>query len=336
MNATITKKRPYSFNALLSSLSSQAPDKQATWEQNLSLQAEKFYQRHSIQQKQENAAFIPTRQMVRDLLTGTASSGGDLVATSVQTVADSVRPVTVLEKAGVERIETGGENLTIPRFAEADAVWIAENADYTALSTTTTSVDCTPKLASARLSFSRRLKVLVPDVEGSVLQEVGRAVAALIEKGAIQGTGSSNQPLGLLNLPDALSQTFAAATPTSDELASMLEKLGDADVDLSKVVFLMHPSTAADLMKARVDANSGALVLSDLKIHGLPVFISSNVTEDKVIALDPSYSRLVYFGAPQVVVDPFRGAVSGVVHTQILNGVDYVCTNQNSVVVGSA
>ena len=336
MNHTITKKRPYSFNALLSSLSSQVPDKQATWEQNLSLQAEKFYSQHSIQQKQENAAFIPTRQMVRDLITGTASSGGDLVATSVQKVADSVRPVTVLELAGVERIETGGENLTIPRFAKADAGWIAEGADYTALTTTSTSVDASPKLASARLSFSRRLKVLVPDVEGSVLQEVGRAVAGLIEKGAIQGTGSNSQPLGLLNLPDALSQTFASATPTSDELASMLEKLGDADVDLSKVVFLMHPSTAADLMKTRVDASSGALVLSDLKIHGLPVFITSNVTEDKVIALDPSYSRLVYFGAPQVVVDPFRGAVSGVTHVQVLNAMDFVCTHQSSVVVGSA
>ena len=133
------------------------------------------------------------------------------------------------------------------------------------------------------------------------------AVAALIEKGAIQGTGSSNQPLGLLNLPDALSQTFAAATPTSDELASMLEKLGDAKADLSKVVFLMHPSTAADLMKTRVDASSGALVLNGFEIHGLPVFVSSNVTEDKVIAMDPSYSRIVYFAAPQVVVDPFRG-----------------------------
>ena len=336
MNHTITKKRPYSFNALLSSLSSQVPDKQAIWEQNLSLQAEKFYQQHSIQQKQENAAFIPTRQMVRDLLTGTASSGGDLVATSVQKVADSVRPVTDLEKAGVERIETGGENLTIPRLAPAPAGWIAETGDYSALTTTSTSVDASPKLASARLSFSRRLKVLVPDVESSVLQEVGRAVAALIEKGAIQGTGSNSQPLGLLNLPGALSKTFAAATPTSDELASMLEKLGDADVDLSRVVFLMHPSTAADLMKTRVDANSGALVLSDLKIHGLPVYITSNVTEDKVIAMDPSYSRLVYFGAPQVVVDPFRGAVSGVTHTQILNTADFVCTHQSSVVVGSA
>jgi HK97 family phage major capsid protein len=336
MNHTITKKRPYSFNALLSSLSSQVPDKQATWEQNLSLQAEKFYGQHSIQKKQENAAFIPTQRMLRDLITGTASSGGDLVATSVQTVADSVRPVTVLERAGVERIETGGENLTIPRFAEADAGWIAEGADYTALTTTSTSVDASPKLASARLSFSRRLKVLVPDVEGSVLQEVGRAVAGLIEKGAIQGTGSNSQPLGLLNLPDALSQTFTAATPTSDELASMLEKLGDADVDLSKVVFLMHPSTAADLMRTEISSGSGQLVLSDLKIHGLPVFISSNVTEDKVIAMDPSYSRIVYFNSAQVVVDPFRGAISGVTHVQVLNAMDFVCTHQSSICIGSA
>ena len=169
-----------------------------------------------------------------------------------------------------------------------------------------------------------------------MLQEVGRAVAALIERGAIQGTGSNSQPLGLLNLPGALSQTFAAATPTSDELASMLEKLGDADVDLSKVVFLMHPSTAADLMRTEISSGSGQLVLSDLKIHGLPVFITSNVTEDKVIALDPSYSRLVYFGALQVVVDPFRGAVSGVTNVQVLNCTDYICSNQSSVVVGSA
>jgi HK97 family phage major capsid protein len=336
MNSSISRKRPFSFNALLGSLSSQVPDKQATWERNLSLQAEKFYQQHGIQKQQENAAFIPTRQMVRDLLVGTASSGGDLVATSVLKVADSVRPVTVLERAGVERIETSGENLTIPRFAKADAGWIAEGADYPALTTTSTSVDASPKLASARLSFSRRLKVLVPDVEGSVLSEVGRAVAGLIERGAIAGTGSNSQPLGLLNLPDALSQTFSSATPTSDELASMLEKLGDADVDLSKVVFLMHPSTAADLMKARVDASSGALVLSDLKIHGLPVFITSNVTEDRVIAMDPSYSRFVYFGAPQIVVDPFRGAVSGVTHVQVLNAMDFACTHQPSVCIGSA
>ena len=202
MNSTISKKRPFSFNALLSSLSSQVPDKQATWEQNLSLQAEKFYQQHSIQKKQENSAFVPTCQMVRDLLTGNASSGGDLIATTVQKVADSVRPVTVLEKAGVERIEIGGENLTIPRFAKADAGWIAESTNYFALSTTSTSVDATPKLASARLSFSRRLKVLVPDVEGSVLQEVAAVVAP-----KLMGGLAARTPLGELGFT-AMEQVY--------------------------------------------------------------------------------------------------------------------------------
>ena len=105
---TTIKKRPYGFNRLLTSLSSQGSDRSADWERSLSDQTAKFYQQHSIQQKQENAAFIPTRQMVRDLLTGTASSGGDLVASSVLSVAQSVRPVTVLERAGVERIESSG------------------------------------------------------------------------------------------------------------------------------------------------------------------------------------------------------------------------------------
>ena len=338
--ATTTKKRGYEFNRLLGCLSSQSPDRSASWERSLSEQAANYYDQHTLQKQHEHAALIPTRQMVRDLLTGTASSGGDLVATSVLKVADSVRPLTVLERAGVERIETGGENLTIPRFAKADAGWIAEGADYTALTTTSTSVDASPKLASARLSFSRRLKVLVPDAEGSVLQEVGRAVAGLIEKGAIQGTGSNSQPLGLLNLPGALSKTFAAATPTSSELVDMLELVADADVDPYKLVWLLHPSMAANLRRSEISSGSGELILNFIgdtfRLHGVPVLMTTNVPEDKVLLLDPSYSRLVYFGSAQVVVDPFRGAVSGVTHVQVLNAMDFVCTHQSSVVVGSA
>ena len=95
------------------------------------------------------------------------------------------------------------------------------------------------------------------------------------------GTGSNAEPLGLLNLPGKLSQAFAGATPSSAELALMLAKLGDAKVDLSKVVFLLHPSTAADLMQTEVSATSGELVLTyregAYRIHGRQVFISTNV-----------------------------------------------------------
>ena len=120
----------------------------------------------------------------------------------------------------------------------------------------------------------------------------------------------------------------------------MLGKLGDAKADLSRVVFLLHPSTAADLMQTEVSATSGQLVLryyeGAYRIHGRPVFVSTNVTEDKIIGLDPSFSRIVYFGASQLVVDPYTGALNGETRLNLLNMLDFVCLYQASVCVGSA
>ena len=230
--------------------------------------------------------------------------------------------------------------MSLPRFTEASAGFVAEGGTFPSLGTLVTSVDATPRLASARIAFSRRLKVLVPDAEAAVLAEVGRAVAALIERGCIDGTGTNAEPLGLLNLPARLTQSFAGATPTSAELGEMLEKIGDAKADLRKVCFLLHPSTAADLMQTEVSATSGQLVLryyeGAYRIHGRPVFISTNVTEDKVLALDPTFSRIIYFGASQIVVDPYSGALNGETRLNVLNGVDFICTHQPSVCVGSA
>ena len=331
------RKRAFSMTKLISSLRSPDPENaEALWEKSLGEQCARFYGQHAIRQGAlENATLVPTRGM-RDLLTGTASAGGDLVATSLEAAADSVRPVTVLERAGAERLEVAGDNLALPSFEAASAGWVSENATFPALGTTVKSVDATPKMAAARLAFSRRLKSLGNDIEAAVVAEVGRAVGAVIEQGAIAGSGSSNEPLGLEALPSRLTKTFSAATPTSDELADMLEKLGDNDADLNKVAFLLHPSDAARLMKARVDASSGSLVLNDFKIHGLPAFVSTNITEGKVIALDPSFVKIVYFGAASLIVDPFRGGISGETHIQILNSMDVVCTYQSAVCVGSA
>ena len=336
-----SKARPYSFSALINSLSSQTSrDDTSGWERGLGERCGRMYGQTLNRSEREQACFVPSATMVRDLLSGPASTAGDLVATSVLAVSESVRPQTILEAAGVQRLEVSGDNLSLPRFVEAAAAFIAEGASYPPLSTTTTSIDATPRLASARIAFSRRLKVLVPDAETAVLAEVGRAVAALIERGCIDGTGTNAEPLGLLNLPGKLNQTFASATPTSGELAQMLEKLGNAKVDLSRVCYLLHPSTAADLMQTEVSATSGQLVLryyeGAYRIHGRPVFVSTNVTEDKIIGLDPSFSRIVYFGASQLVVDPYTGALNGETRLNLLNMLDFVCLYQASVCVGSA
>ena len=333
-------QRPYSFGALITSLAKpHGISDSTTWERGLGERCAKLLGQDLLRSQREQACLIPPARMVRDLLTSPAASGGDLVATSVMKVAESVRPQTILETAGVERLEVVGDNLTMPRWVEAAAGWIGEGDNYPSLSTTTTSLDATPRMAAARLKYSRRLQVMVSDVESAVLGEVGAAVASLIEGGCITGNGTSNQPLGLLNLPAPLSQTFSGATPTSAELAQMLEKLGDAKVNINRVVFLMHPSTAADLMQTEVAANSGQLVLTyadgAYRVHGRPVFLSTHVTEDKVVAMDPSFSKVIYFGAAQVVVDPYSGAVNGETTVNVLNSVDFITTYPLSVCIGS-
>jgi HK97 family phage major capsid protein len=333
--------RPYSFSKLINSLSSTTElDTTTSWERGLGERCGKLFNQTLNRSQREQGCLIPPAAMVRDLLSTPASSGGDLIATSVLKVADAVRPLTILEAAGVQRLEVAGDNLTLPRFVDAAAGWIGEGDTYPSLTTTVTSLDATPRMAAARLKYSRRLRVLAADVEGVVLQQVGGAVAALIEQGCITGTGTNKQPLGLLSLPAALQQSFAGSTPTSAELAQMLEKLADQKIDISKVVFLLHPSTAADLMQTEVASTSGQLVLTyadgAYRIHGRPVFISTNVTEDRVIAMDPSFSRIVFFGAAQVVVDPYSGAVNGETTVNVLNAMDFICTHQPSVCVGSA
>ena len=344
-NSAITMKatsaKPYSFSKLISSLS-KTTNLDSSWEMGLSEQCGALFNQNSRASNREHGAFIPPARMVRDLLTSPANTAGDLIAKSVLKVSESVRPITILETAGISRLEVTGENVVLPRFVGAATGWIAENGQYPSLSNTTiTSVDGTPRMAAARLAYSRRLRLQAQDqdIEGVVLSEVGRSVAQLIEKGCISGSGSSAEPLGLLNLPAKLSQSFAAATPTNAELAQMLEKLGDADVDVNKVVYLLHPSAAADLMQSLVSANGGETVLTynnGYRINGRPVFISTAVTEDKVIAIDPSFSRIVYFGAAQIVVDPYTGSISGETVINVLNAMDFVCTYQASICVGSA
>ena len=56
---------------------------------------------------------------------------------------------------------------------------------------------------------------------------------------------------------------------------------------------------------------------------------------------DPSaelnhFVRIVYFGAPQIVVDPFSGGISGTTHVQVLNAMDLAVTHQSAICVGSA
>ena len=289
----------------------------------------------------QSAIALPTAKFCRDLGLATASGGGNLVAGGVEAVAAAARPPLLLEQLGAQRVEVNQTGIvTLPKFVAGSGAWVADGSSPAAMATTTGSVDCAGKMAAARITFSRRLLLQATELESAVLAEISAAVADVIEAGFFTGDGANNQPLGLLNTSGAGTQSFAASVPTYAELVGMVETAGDADADLSRCVFLCHPSTLANLLKAQIDADGGELFVTYTDKHriaGFPVYSTSNITEGKVIFVDPTMLRCVYWGAPQLIVDRFSSnkSLTGAAELVLFNLCDIAVLHPAQLVIGS-
>ena len=292
-------------------------------------------------QPQARGLAVPHKRMARDLGVGTATAGGNIASSQqIQAVAQAVRPTLVLEAMGAERIEVNatGEVL-FPRWSGGTGGWLAEGEASVSDAATIASASATPHCAASRLAMSRRLRNQArEDVEAAVLRELGECVAATLEAGFLAGTGSNDEPLGLINAPSVGSQSFASATPTLSELAGMVEDYGDADGDLGAARWLLNPSDLADLMLP----NGGEMIVQYIdgahRIYGLPIFTTSNLTEGKHLLLDPSAVATVFFGPAQVVLDEYSNgkSLSGAAEICVFNFADLAVLRPAHIVVGAA
>jgi HK97 family phage major capsid protein len=294
-------------------------------------------------QPQARGLAVPHRRMIRDLGVSSSAAGGALAgATDLQRVAAAVRPAIVLEQMGAQRIEVSGvAEAAFPRFAGGVGGWLAEGEASPTDNVTIDSVSAMGRCAAARLGLSRRVRNQArEDVEAAVLRELEQCVAAVLEAGFLTGTGSNDEPLGLIHTPGIGTETFAGATPTLAELVGMIEDFADADGDLVAARWLLHPSDLADLLKTQVDADGGELIVEYIdgahRIAGLPVFTTSHLTQGKHLLLDPSAVALTYFGPAQVLLDTFTSgkALTGAAEVVVFNYADVAVLRPAHVVVG--
>ena len=177
--------------------------------------------------------------------------------------------------------------------------------------------------------------------ESSLLAELRAAIKTQLETAYFSGSGSSNQPLGLLNTPGVQSKAYASAIPSYAELVDQVELLADANGDLAQARFFMHPSTLMALLKALVDANGGETVAKPegdgYRIAGIKVHTSTSITENKIVLADVPTINIVRYGPSMLLVDPFSAGRSTTGETQIViqNYLDMLVADRNLVVVGS-
>lgn len=315
--------RSFSFVKALNYLSNQGDAqarRDAAFEIEVGEAAAKKYERSS------NGIVIPNEVLRRDLVVGTPTAGGDLVddVLLAGSFIDLLRNRLSIAQAGCTMLTGLQGNVSIPRqTSAATAYWVGENASPTESQQAIDQVNMTPKTVGAYVDYSRRLLLQSSvDVEGMVRNDLARVIALEIDRAAIYGTGSSNQPQGLTNVSGIGSQTLTGVG-TFEELIGMETDVAAANADAGAMRYIVNATTRGGLKFAKKDSGSGEFVFADNEINGYPVIVSNQLASNDALFGDFSQFVMGMWSGLDLTVDPYAGATAGTVRVIALQDVDF-------------
>lgn len=196
--------------------------------------------------------FMPSDVQKRDLVVGTPTAGGNLVATDLLTGSfiDMLRNAMVLDRLGVRMLTGLVGNVAIPRQTAGSTIyWVAENASPTESQQAIGQVLMSPKTAGGFTDISRTLlNQSSLDVENFVLNDLATNLGLGIQQAAINGTGASNQPSGLLTriAPSVIGGTNGLA-PTWQNIIDLETAVATANADVGNMGYLVNAKTRGKL-----------------------------------------------------------------------------------------
>jgi HK97 family phage major capsid protein len=175
------------------------------------------------------------------LTAATATKGHELVFTEpgpfIQFLYNRMR----LKELGAETISGLQGNIAFPKqTGKAGGSWVGENpgTDVADSNLTLAQVSMSPKTYQSSTAYSRQLLAQsVIDIDNLVRQDLARDCALSIDSAGINGTGSSNDPIGILHTSGVQSYTLEGDTagngakPVWDDVTFMEELLEDVNAD---------------------------------------------------------------------------------------------------------
>lgn len=177
---------------------------------------------------------------------------------------DNLRNRSSIMRAGVTTLTGLTGNVEIPGGdANSTAGWLgAEGDDAPETNPTFRKVEMAIKDIAGYTDLTRRmLQQTTIDIEMYVRNQLLTAIALGIDLAGLEGSGAAGVPEGVKNTTGIGSVTFAAATPTRDELIDMWAEVADANADQGNLRWIFNSLMAGDLMKTKVDAGSGKFLL---------------------------------------------------------------------------
>jgi HK97 family phage major capsid protein len=271
----------------------------------------------------------------RALTTG----AGAVVSPIIPEVIDVLRARLVCARLGARILDGLFGTPFIPRKTAATSLgWFSEGSAAPASNPQITeTVQFEPHSTGAYVDFTRFARdLMIPSVRDTVIDDILAGLAVNIDAAAIAGTGSSNQPVGLLSngsIPVVAFGTNGAA-PTNALLVSMLETLlNNNGYDGVSLGFATSGSGVASLRTNPRNGTGSKMLLDgrDDFVLGCRVEATTNYpntltkgtgTGLSACTLGSWASLTIGLWPPYLQLNPFLQTTNGVVRITLFQDVD--------------
>ena len=300
--------------------------------------------------KQARGLFVPSDISwgKRDLTQGSATAGGNLVATDLLAgnFIEALRSRSYVREAGATVLSGLVGDVAIPSMnAVTTAYWVAENGAPTEGAPTYRQVTMNPKTVSAYVDISRHLMhQATPNIDQIVRNDIVKSLATAVDKGALVGTGSSNQPTGITATSGIGSVAIGTngGAPTWASVVEVWETVATDSADMGALAFFTTPKIVSKLMQtAKVSSTDSVMIMNTQdNLMGYKLYSTSQLPDDLTKGNQSASSPLIFgnfndliigeWGNLDVQVDPYSLSTTGATRIASFYDVDIAVRHAQS------
>lgn len=343
--------KKYSLLRLIQAQLTGQPDR-AGYELEVSRALESQYGR------QPQGVLIPWQHLMskRLLEIGTSQSGASLVGTThlSSEFIDILRNHSLIVKLGARLLDDLHGNVSIPKkTAASTGTWVAENNAPSESNPAFDSVSLTPKSISAWSEYTRKMLLQSsPSIEGLVMDDLSAGLGTGIDAAIINGSGESNQPLGILGQQGLSIVELGAqgAAPTWEKIVALESAVAAGNADLGMLAYLTNSKVRGKLKTTeKFEGTNGQAIWPDVPLvdglgtlNGYRAGVSNNVPSNLEKATTGVNLSAILFGnfadiligrwsgVYDLLIDPYSQSKKGNVIVSAFSDVDVALRNIES------
>jgi HK97 family phage major capsid protein/HK97 family phage prohead protease len=316
----------FSFSRALAGMFDPAAARQAGFELEFMRETSK------ARGKSEGYALPGELLFTRDVTKGT--TGGNLVGTDHLSgnYIETLQAMMVTGRLGITTLPGLVGDVSIPKGAtDSTAGWIAGDGsdDVSQSDPTFAAVTMQPKTVGGFSVFSRKMLLQgLPSVDALIRRSLAFSVAKALDSAVLNGSGTSNQPLGILGQTGVALNTYAnGGSPSFNDLVDLEGELMADDAPLSSLGYATTGTLASVLKKTQVVSGQDRMVwetteAGEGRVNGYRAVHSSIVPAGNVIFGNWSEVMLGLWSGLDITTDPYTEATAGNVRIIVMQDAD--------------